>query len=474
MALTQDVVLSFLMARGGKVKNAELLSAFTMHINCSEPEERRRNRDVFKSFINNVAVVKRVDDVKYVVVKKKYHETVKEGKSRSSSLSSSSSFSSSSSSCTTQQSCFSKCESHTVTSADVLNNNSCLCRSSPGCYGNDPKDLVTKQQLQGSSTDCDDAIAPATTTNQPAQVLNVGYNKTRKGKTGAVFAVMAIKLSPPCSEAEKVKIYHRIPACHQRCEIPPQQELKAVEPGRSSSYLSHEPDLNKSPGIKRRQTLVPGSPAPKRGNRAGLGAKESSAFRLEPREHDWLVKSATGCWSQLCSLLQQDVHLAEKRNFISGFTALHWAAKHGNGKMLRRILDAGKKVDVNIKSHDGYTPLHVAAIHSQESVLHLLVCEYGANCNIRDNSGKKAYQYLGKGLSAEVRELLGAPAVSCRVTDHACSDEQHFADLSKNLNTFGKLFQASVGHRKKSRHRSSFRLFSHEQEEKRKDCTLDQ
>ncbi|XP_017340292.1 ankyrin repeat domain-containing protein SOWAHB [Ictalurus punctatus] len=475
MALTQTVVLSFLMTRGGKVKNTELLSAFTAHINCSEPEQRRRNRDLFKSFINNVAVVKRVDDVKYVVVKKKYQEMINEGKF---SIASSPSSSPSSSSCRTQQSCFSRCESRSITSADILNNNSWFCTSPPGCSINTSKDLVTKQQLQSRPAECDAVIAPVSTSNQEesltARVLNVA-NNTRKGKTGAVFAVVAIK-SPPHSQTEKIQVNLRTPACLQRLEIPPQQELKTVEAGKSSPYLNHEPDLNKSSRTKRRQTVVPSSPALKRGNKVrkpGFSDKDSSAIRLEPREHEWLVMSATGRWSQLYNLLLQDVLLAEKRNFISGFTALHWAAKHGNVKMVRRILDIGEKVDVNIKSHDGYTPLHVAAIHSHESVLNLLVRDYGANCHIRDNSGKKAYQYLRKELSAEVRELLGDPAASCQFTQHACSDDQHFSDLSKNLNTFSKLFQSSVGHRKKSRLRSSFRSISDEQEENKKDCSLD-
>ncbi|KAK1784338.1 hypothetical protein P4O66_019097, partial [Electrophorus voltai] len=51
----------------------------------------------------------------------------------------------------------------------------------------------------------------------------------------------------------------------------------------------------------------------------------------------------------------------------------------------------GQGLTLTPKSYDGYTPLHMAAIHSHESVLSVLVRDYGANCNIRDNSGKKPY-----------------------------------------------------------------------------------
>ncbi|XP_053346988.1 ankyrin repeat domain-containing protein SOWAHB [Clarias gariepinus] len=449
MALTQDAVLSFLLERGGKVKNAELVGAFTAHISCSAPEERRRNRDLFKSFINNVAVVKRLDDAKYVVVKRKYQEMINKGKS---SIASSSS--SSSSSGTTQRSSF-----PSITRADVLNNNSWFCTSPPDCNVNTCKDLVNNLEIR--SAPCDAAFAPITASKQEDSLTTRVLNITDKTRKGAVFAVVSIK-SPPLSELD-----HRIAEYHQRFKIPTLK--KETTPDKSSPYPNHEQDVTKSPRSKRRQSAVPSLPGSKRGNevaKPGFVAKDSSAKRLQPQEHDWLVKSATGHWSQIYSLLLYDGHLAGKRNFISGFTALHWAAKHGNSKMLRRLLDTDQKVDVNIKSHDGYTPLHVAAIHSHEAVLNLLVREYGANCNIRDNSGKKAYQYLHKDLSAEVRELLGDRAVSC-------PDEQQFPDLTKNLNTFSKLFQASMGHRKKSRHRLSFRSISDEPKDNRKDYKLD-
>ncbi|KAF5900732.1 ankyrin repeat domain-containing protein SOWAHA-like, partial [Clarias magur] len=413
MALTQDAVLSFLLERGGKVKNAELVGAFTAHISCGAPEERRRNRDLFKSFINNVAVVKRLDDAKYVVVKRKYQEMISKGKS---SIAAAASSSSSSLSGTTQQSSF-----PSITRADVLNNNSWICTSPPDYSVNTCKDLVTNLEIR--SAPCDAVFAPIAASKQEESLTTRVLNITDKIRKGAIFAVVSIK-SPPRSELD-----HRIPACHQKSEIAPPL---MVTPEKSSPYLNHKQDVTKSPRSKRRQSAVPSSPELKRGNKVakpGLVAKDSSAIRLHPREHDWLVKSATGHWSQLYLLLLQDGYLAGKRNFISGFTALHWAAKHGNSKMLRRILDIDQKVDVNIKSHDGYTPLHVAAIHGHEAVLNLLMREYGADCNIRDNSGKKAYQYLHKDLSAEVRELLGDRAV-------LCPDEQQYRDLSKNLNTF--------------------------------------
>uniref|UniRef100_A0A3P9KMJ8 Uncharacterized protein n=1 Tax=Oryzias latipes TaxID=8090 RepID=A0A3P9KMJ8_ORYLA len=62
---------------------------------------------------------------------------------------------------------------------------------------------------------------------------------------------------------------------------------------------------------------------------------------------------------------------------------------------------------VNSKSHGGYTPLHIAAIHGHTEVMELLVQRYGASISDRDNDGRKAIHYLEKGASMEVRALLG-------------------------------------------------------------------
>ncbi|XP_058049084.1 ankyrin repeat domain-containing protein SOWAHB [Ahaetulla prasina] len=53
----------------------------------------------------------------------------------------------------------------------------------------------------------------------------------------------------------------------------------------------------------------------------------SSLVPLEGREHTWLVKIATGSWMQVRALLQEDPYLVLHRDFVSGFTVLHWLAE---------------------------------------------------------------------------------------------------------------------------------------------------
>ncbi|KAG7273558.1 hypothetical protein CRUP_005747, partial [Coryphaenoides rupestris] len=104
---------------------------------------------------------------------------------------------------------------------------------------------------------------------------------------------------------------------------------------------------------------------------------------LDPLEKDWLRSSALGNISAQRLLLNQDPTLAHKK------TALHWAAKQGRLDTVDLMFLSG--VDVNVRS--GYTPLHLAAIHSHQHMVLALINTYNAKTDIRDYDGKKAVHY---------------------------------------------------------------------------------
>ncbi|XP_029911322.1 ankyrin repeat domain-containing protein SOWAHC isoform X2 [Myripristis murdjan] len=124
----------------------------------------------------------------------------------------------------------------------------------------------------------------------------------------------------------------------------------------------------------------------------GTGSMGSTAVALDPIEKEWIYSAACARVPDLSQLLRQDPSLANKKDFTSGFTALHWAAKHGREDMATLVVDAG--ADVNTKSHGGYTPLHIAALHGHRHILDLLIGTYGAKENLRDYSGHLACHYL--------------------------------------------------------------------------------
>ncbi|XP_070692380.1 ankyrin repeat domain-containing protein SOWAHA [Pempheris klunzingeri] len=445
MALTQESVLSFLLERGGKVKNSELLNNFRSQISCSDPAEKLHNRDLFKKLVNSVAVVKQIDEVKFVVVKKRYQDFVKDDASQKTQMDES--FSS-------QNTSFSpdRAESARMIRSDIENNNVCCPPNrNERCYGDAKHASVQDRRPLGRS------ISSADTTT--VKVLNIsGDQASRARKSGAVFAVIAVK-SPPRESAPGTHcgLHSRVHQ-HKTTDKPVAKVCAPSVPALISNFPACRKDaLSDSKCWRNRQSedvQPPGFPHVRpqsKTTRQGDDAKYSESVPLEPLAHEWLVKCAAGLWGQIHGLLLQDTRLAQKKDFMSGFTALHWAAKDGNSEMIHTLMDIprrrGTGVNVNCKAHGGYTPLHIAAIHGRTEVMVLLVQSYGANVNERDNDGKKAFNYLDEGVSAEVRELVGGLQ---QVRFREKTEDEEYREHSKGFNSISKLFQPHTGKKQKT------------------------
>jgi len=130
----------------------------------------------------------------------------------------------------------------------------------------------------------------------------------------------------------------------------------------------------------------------------------SSITTIDPTIKQWMVHTAKGDYQTAAKMLMDDPKLSRHKDFTSGYSALHWACKHGNLDMVK-LLAGTYQANVNAKSHGGYTPLHIAAMHNHQEVFDLLVQAYRADANIRDYAGKKPRQYMivgdtgGMGLS---------------------------------------------------------------------------
>ncbi|XP_076850484.1 ankyrin repeat domain-containing protein SOWAHB [Brachyhypopomus gauderio] len=183
---------------------------------------------------------------------------------------------------------------------------------------------------------------------------------------------------------------------------------------RISSFLSDRPGSALS--VRTQSTLdglsSAGSTRSLTHDSASLGPRHPQV-PLEPREHEWFAKAAAGTWADVYSLFRDDPTLLAKRDFVSGYTVLHWIAKNGDHRVLNTlwygVSKAGLRLDVDARSTCGYTPLHLAALHGHRKMLRLLVQKFRADVSLRDNSGKKPWQYLEKNRDWELLELLGAP-----------------------------------------------------------------
>ncbi|NWH19544.1 SWAHA protein, partial [Grus americana] len=268
-----------------------------------------------------------------------------------------------------------------------------------------------------------------------------------------------------------------------RCVLPPTAATTtAVGPPEELGSPLSPPQPEEEAGSR--------SPGLRRGPKNHRASEEVAAVPLEEAEHQWLVMVAGGQWTQqLHGLLLSDASLAARRDFISGFTALHWAAKSGNCDMVTNLIRAAEKggvhVNVDARSHSGYTALHLAAIHGQEKIITMLVYSYHAKTDLRDYSGKKPHHYLKEGTSSAVRRLLGDPSLSHNVEPSVpikkstklaasilsststflgvISDDMAFYDLTKGLrkpSSLNKLLAATTGPRRKPKTRGGFPSYS--------------
>ncbi|XP_048347523.1 ankyrin repeat domain-containing protein SOWAHA [Sphaerodactylus townsendi] len=276
----------------------------------------------------------------------------------------------------------------------------------------------------------------------------------------------------------------------KKTDVPPSEQ----EASETKDWLQVTPSASlspRSPYSKRRPLDELGSTSPylrrvQKSPKVGEEASCETTVPLDAAEHEWLVKATDGQWSQqLHGLLLSDKNLAGKRDFMSGFTALHWAAKSGNCDMVNKVIEVADKsdvhVNVNTKSYGGYTPLHIAAIHGQEEIIALLVKDYNAKVNLRDYSGKKPYQYLKEGSSFAVRHLLHDPNLHT-ITGHSASikknakiaasilsststffgvlsDDTAFYELTKGLKkpaSLNKFLNAAAAPRRKLKSRGTF------------------
>lgn len=99
---------------------------------------------------------------------------------------------------------------------------------------------------------------------------------------------------------------------------------------------------------------------------------DCGSVTLDPLEHEWMLCASDGLWESLQPLLAVEPSLVTKRDFVTGFTCLHWVAKQGKAELLSQLLAFAKEnsipVNVNVRSSAGYTPLHLAAMHGHTQV----------------------------------------------------------------------------------------------------------
>ncbi|XP_050176409.1 ankyrin repeat domain-containing protein SOWAHB [Myiozetetes cayanensis] len=210
---------------------------------------------------------------------------------------------------------------------------------------------------------------------------------------------------PPPSQSLQPAQGPAVPQAPESCPPAPLPVFRSIRCQLALSEVQSTPSLPEDCGRQPRTALSKSSPrnALNRGPSVPLGQ----------REHAWLVAMSAGCWARVRGLFLEEPELALLRDFMSGFTVLHWLAKHGDGPGLQELAaaarQAGLALDVDARSGCGYTPLHLAAIHGHQLVIKVLVLQLGCQVQVRDCSGRRPWEYLGGSTSGEIWQLLEAP-----------------------------------------------------------------
>ncbi|KAJ0009500.1 hypothetical protein NQD34_001202 [Periophthalmus magnuspinnatus] len=377
MKCSQEAILNFLRQRGGRVPNTELVEHFKS-IFPSDPKKKAAVRELFKGYVDSVAYVKTENGVKHVCLKKKFRE-------------------------------------------DTLNQEKSQREDSGQVSGRDVTRAGHASGMQTSSR-LNHAQVP--------HVLETLRNDTRAQNHCNASEVEEDDSCDAMGNKESVKRENRDSKREDKVEIPvitlsqpspqPVQEpvfvLPELDDGTPKSSREHflEVMMCSSPQVRLNIDL-------RRLSRSDSDSASISSCNLEedrnsatldPLEHEWMMCASDAEWGSLQRLLNDDPGLVLKKDFVTGFTCLHWAAKQGKPELIALIINFAKQhnvpVSVDVRSSTGYTPLHLAAMHSHMDVVKLLVGAYNADVEVRDYSGRKACQYLTDNVSVDIRDIIGA------------------------------------------------------------------
>ncbi|XP_027660705.2 LOW QUALITY PROTEIN: ankyrin repeat domain-containing protein SOWAHC [Falco biarmicus] len=379
--LRQESVVRFLAARGGRARNAELLEHFRDWLSPPEPGRRAAARHRFKELVNAVATVRQEPGtgVKYVHLRRRY--------------------------------CAPEPPAAALTpgeeGAAAAAGDSAERPSPPPCPRAGAEEAGAPS---AAGEDAGSRPQPSGRRGEPPRPSAAAGGGQRKGSRrgpppgrgggGEETAVAAGPGRPP--PAEEGAVAEGAPGA-------------AAQGGGRRSL--REAARGGSPQLKR--GALPGGGRGRDSDSASVASSSAEeegsttgAVALDPLEHAWMLSASDGRWESLEGLLSCEPALLCKRDFITGFTVLHWAAKHGRQELLATLVNFAQRhqlpVDINARTSGGHTALHIAAMHGHAEVVKLLVGAYDADVDIRDYSGRKAAQYLHQGTSGDMRSLVGA------------------------------------------------------------------
>ncbi|XP_020507999.2 ankyrin repeat domain-containing protein SOWAHC-like [Labrus bergylta] len=428
---SQDAVLDFLKERGGKVKNSELIEHFRS-VFPEDPQKKAAVRNRFKMYVDTVAYVKTEDGVKCVCLKKNFRGSLKAAERQPAA------------SQVSGDDAAEEPAPHAPGSGFGSDSQVRLPRvSSP--ESSLPDTAGDSGESEGSDCVFQEVNSSSGEMGNRGSLHRKESSRERAEKAQEIPEISVIQASPLPAEgsvfnlpapAETTPTAQVDAAGQVEAEVVTrrsrQVEVEDDDDDDDACSLSDSEGSGSPKGSRKHfiQVMMSSSPQVRRSmvfrgsvhlscrsdsDSASLTSgpdDDRTSLTLDPLEHEWMMCASDCEWSRLFPLLATEPSLVLRKDFITGFTCLHWAAKHGKPELIAMIINFAKQhsvpISVDARSNTGYTPLHVAAMHNHMEVVKLLVGAYGADVEIRDYSGRKACQYLTNSVSMDIRDIIGA------------------------------------------------------------------
>ncbi|XP_067111224.1 ankyrin repeat domain-containing protein SOWAHC [Osmerus mordax] len=408
---TEQAVFEFLTERGGRVRQIDLTDHFEAIFKDAE-SKKTFDKDTLLRFVDNVAVVKMVDGVKFVSLKKECNGSLMRADTNGHDK---------------------ECNGNGVGTINMNTmQNQSVATAKSDLNGNSDikyKAVDNDSPVYGNNHPCieeEPAMSPKeTVVDYPSGEVKLRERRRRESAPAIGLEHDSTSLG---GLPGQVRGGRRVSRGSQRALLTTGLSEDSVWEGLDSGCVSGDGSTPKGSRRNFIELMMSSSPQVRRslihrGSRlidsvrsdgdstsllSSADDADCASVALDPVEHEWMLCSSDGLWDSLQPLLSLEPSLISKRDFVTGFTCLHWAAKQGKQELLAQLLAFAKEnsvpADVNARSSAGYTPLHLAAMHGHTQVVRILMSDWEADTEARDYSGRKASQYLPSAVAADLQE----------------------------------------------------------------------
>ncbi|XP_036138573.1 ankyrin repeat domain-containing protein SOWAHC isoform X1 [Monomorium pharaonis] len=368
--LSLEEIRNYLLENGGTARNHDLVKHFKRFL--TDPETRVEARNRFKEYVNTLATIKNEEGEKYLVLKKKYRQPFLDLSPP-------------------------KQVGSPLATSDLATPVSPL-REPPPYRPPPPAPLSPSSSISSGNSHV----------NLEESASSISIRVKNDDLESSASAVSSPPVPPRRKSQDKLKVENKENVDRNRNGIP-EAVIKEDEAVTTTNAPSSAEQLSVRERMQRFNRMASETDLHARPNdtttvplrkRADKGADEddsaSVASQLDGKSREWLVRAAQGDYQALAKLAAEEPRLTRLKDPTSGYTALHWGAKHGDENIIKLIAGTYKDCikSVNETTNGGYTPLHIAMQFGHENIFNLLVQVYGANQDLRDHSGRKARQYL--------------------------------------------------------------------------------